>query len=76
MDIFLITICVVIGVIGGVVGTLIAVLKLNIGDLRVDQSDPYEEPYLFLELSKPVNAFRDKAYVLLRVNNSNYISHE
>lgn len=76
MDIALITISVVISVISGVIGTLIAVLKLRIGVLRIDQSDPYEDPYLFLELAKPIDAFRHKAYVLLEVNNSNYISHE
>lgn len=48
-----------------------------IGSLRVDQSDPYSEPYLFLELDQGgMNDIYKKQYVRLRVKIKNYISHK
>lgn len=48
-----------------------------IGSLRVDQSDPYSEPYLFLELDQGgMNDIYKKQSVRLRVKIKNYISHK
>lgn len=47
-----------------------------VGILRVDRSDPDDNPYLFLELKKPVNAVSSKKYVIFRVANKDFISHE
>ena len=46
----------------------------HIGTLRVDASDPYEKPYMFLELKKDVGNILAKKYVLLKVNPEPYIS--
>lgn len=48
-----------------------------IGSLRVDQSDPYSEPYLFLELDAVgMSDIYKKKYVRLRVKIKDYISHK
>ena len=69
--------CVVCGVIGVLFGFIFAVLlqkRKKIGTLRMDQSDPNEAPYLFLELDpdgmKKINRFKT---VVLRVRLENYI---
>lgn len=56
---------------------LIIALK-PVGTLRIDNSDPDEPPYLFLELKKESNPnnFKNKKYVTFDVNAKNYISHE
>ena len=61
-------------VLGGVI-TQIIFGAFRIGVLRIDRSDP-DGPYLFLELSKDVSYFSNKKYVLLRVNDKNYISQK
>lgn len=48
-----------------------------IGSLRVDQSDPDSDPYLFLELDAGgMNDIYKKQSVRLRVKIKNYISHK
>lgn len=47
-----------------------------IGTLRVDQSDPYDNPYLFLELSGNPKKLPNQKYITLKVNVENYISHK
>lgn len=48
-----------------------------IGSLRVDQSDPDSEPYLFLELDQGgMNDIYKKQSVRLRVKIKNYISRK
>ena len=47
-----------------------------VGVLRVDRSDPSDGPYLFLELKKPVETVSSKQYVIFKVVNKNFISHE
>lgn len=65
------------GVIGTLLGFLFAVLlrkRKKIGTLRMDQSDPNEVPYLFLELDpdgmRKINRFKT---IVLRVRLENYI---
>lgn len=67
---------VILGIAIGFVAALLGMLRLSVGTLNVDQSDPYDGPLLFLELSKPVNFVRSKKYVLVRVTNKNYISQK
>ena len=66
----------IVGVLFGVI--LIATLNKSnsIGTLRIDDSDPYEEPYMFLELKKGVKDVYHKKYVVLRVNPTSYISQK
>ena len=67
---------VLLGFVGGMVFFLICLTTRSIGTLRVDQSDPTEQPYLFLELDKPVESVINKKYVLFRVNKKNFISQD
>lgn len=50
--------------------------KEPVGDLRIDTSDPDDNPYLFLELSKDLNFIRRKKYITLKVNTTSYIPHK
>ncbi len=61
--------------IGLIIGIIIPRLKVS-GYLRVDTSDPTDQPYLFLELSKPPQTLKRKKYVMFKVNPKNYISHD
>lgn len=47
-----------------------------VGILRVDRSDPADEPYLWLELSQPVSTFRDKQVVTMQVKHENFVSRD
>lgn len=47
-----------------------------IGDLRIDNSDPDDGPYLFLELSKDIGEIYRKKYVMFKVSLKNFIPHE
>ena len=67
---------ILLGFVGGIVFFLIYLAARSIGTLRVDQSDPTEQPYLFLELDKPVESVINKKYVLFRVNKKNFISRD
>lgn len=67
---------VLLGFVGGMVFFLIYLAARSIGTLRVDQSDPTEQPYLFLELDKPVESVINKKYVLFRVRKKNFISQD
>lgn len=63
---------------GLLLGLSIAVLVRRpyfVGTLRVDTSDPEDEPYLFLELEKGVGDISSKRYVLLKVNLDSYLPH-
>ena len=55
-----------LGVLVGAIFTGIVFRLLLVGTLRVDHSDP-DGPFLFLELSKRVEAVVSKKYVVLRV---------
>lgn len=65
-----------VGMLIGSVVTAYAFSKKFIGTLRVDQSDPTDAPYLFLEIEKGVGDISRKKYVLLRVNTESYIPHD
>ena len=64
------------GFIGGMVFFLICLAAKSIGTLRIDQSDPTEPPYLFLELDKPVESIIKEKYVLFRVSKKNFIDSQ
>ena len=70
---------IIIFIVGILIGMLIAVIefrKLIAGTLRVDQSDPDDQPYLFLEISQEPNRAFNKKHIILKVNIQNYISHK
>lgn len=67
---------VLLGFAGGMVFFLICLAARSIGTLRIDQSDPTEPPYLFLDLDKPVESIVKEKYVLFRVSKKNFISQD
>jgi hypothetical protein len=64
------------GLLVGFIITCLIFRGLLVGSLRVDNSDPDEEPYLFLELHKGVNEISNKKYVLLKVNVKNFLTQK
>lgn len=44
------------------------------GKLRIDRSDPSENPYLFLEATISVSDISHKKCVIFQVSNENFIS--
>ena len=70
-------ICIIVGIVIGIVFGRQVFRRDVVSSLRVDPSDPDSGPYLFLELSpKGADAIYKKRYVVLKVNIKNYISHE
>lgn len=68
---------VVTGICAFILGfTTANVHKKPVGTLRIDQSDPDEAPYLFLELGEDPRILMQKEYVMLKVNPKSYISHK
>ena len=65
-----------VGVLIGTIIYAIAVKTASVGTLRIDQSDPEDSPYLFLELDKNLSTIVSKQYVIMKVNLKNYISHD
>lgn len=63
-----------VGVLIGYIFAIASSNRIAKGCLRVDNSDPTEEPYLFLELNESVRAIMKKDYVVFKVNVKNYIS--
>lgn len=66
----------VIGVLVGRVFTIIIARINSVGSLRVDTSEPDDNPYLFLELSKDTNCIFRKKYITLKINTKNFVSRK
>lgn len=65
--------------VGAFVGSVLTILmtrKRPIGRLRIDRSDPDDQPYMFLELYKNVGDVSNEKRVTLDVSNENYISQK
>ena len=70
---------VAIFIVGLLMGSLIMYLRSHddpIGIIRIDKSDPYDSPYLFLELSESIDVLEKKEQVTLKVNTISYIPHK
>lgn len=72
---------IVIGISASILGfilgfTVSTVCKKYVGTLRIDQSDPNDSPYLFLEMSEDPRRLLNKKRVNLKVNTQNYISQK
>jgi hypothetical protein len=66
----------IVGVSIGSVLTVLATRKRPIGTLRIDRSDPNDQPYMFLELYKNVGDIGNQKQVTLDVSNENYLSQK
>lgn len=62
------------GVIIGIVKGFALDRKSCIGTIRIDRSDPYDPPYIFLELTEDLNSVESKRYAFVRISNKNYTS--
>ena len=49
---------------------------LNKGNILIDNSDPNEQPYMFLEISVNPDKLKDNQYIILKVKKKNFITHE
>lgn len=68
---------VVVGICSFILGFITAnVHKKPVGTLRINQSDPDDAPYLFLEMNEDPRVLMQKEYVMLKVNPKSYISHK
>lgn len=65
-----------IGIIIGSVVTCLVFGAFSVGSLRVDQSIPEDDPYLFLELTKNVSTILKKKFVVLKVRAEDFIPHK
>lgn len=66
-------------ILGAIFGCILAVtilVGIKVGRLRIDTSDPYDGPFMFLELTRSVDHVYHKKYVLLEVNTKNFTSQE
>lgn len=65
-----------IGIVIGAVVTCLVFGVFSVGSLRVDQSIPEDDPYLFLELTKNVSTILKKKFVVLKVRAEDFIPHK
>ena len=67
---------VLVGMIISLVSTLIVARTITAGTLRIDKSDPQDDPYMFLEISKGVGDLADRKHIILTVSTKSYISQK
>lgn len=67
-------ILVLAGVLLGLIIAGSAVYAAAVGTLRIDQSDPEDGPYPFLEGTKPLHYIMSRKFVVLKVRVENYLS--
>lgn len=67
-----------IGILIGIGCSWLYLTRKSIGNLRIDESDPYDGPYLFLEITKDegVNYIKKQKFVSLKVVCKNFISQK
>lgn len=64
---------------GAALGVLIVIIfsrKGSSGVLRIDTSDPSEDPYIFLELHENLGSVRRKSQIKLDISTESYISQK
>jgi hypothetical protein len=64
------------GVLLGISISSIIYRSYFVGNLRIDNSDPTDGPYMFLELEKGVGDISSKKHVILKVKRENFIPHK
>lgn len=62
-------------VVGGVI-TQVIFRSFFAGTLRIDNSDPFDKPYMFLELDKGMSDISSKKHIVLSVKRKDYIPHK
>ena len=69
-------ILVLAGLLLGLLISGVFVYKSAVGTLRIDQSDPEDGPYPFLEGTKPLHYIMGRKFVILKVKVENYLSQK
>ena len=64
------------GVVVGLAISLVINHYRSVGALRIDKSDPTDNPYLFLEIKKGVGDIGRKKFVIFEVKREDFIPHE
>lgn len=64
----------IIGILVGIIGTVIFLHYRSNGCLRIDRSIPEDGPRLFLELTESVETISKKKYITIAINNKSYLS--
>lgn len=64
------------GVLLGISISSIIYRSYFVGNLRIDNSDPADGPYMFLELEKGIGDISSKKHVILKVKLKNFIPHK
>ena len=57
----------------GLIFIWVVFARLSAGHLRVDRSDPYDGPYLFLELHKSIEDTAKNSHVILKVKEEDFV---
>jgi hypothetical protein len=78
MEVFMSILILCAGVIIGCIVTKLTTRNKPIGTLRIDNSDPDDGPYLFLELKAGThpNSLKNVKYVTFQVKAENFISQD
>jgi len=65
-------------IIGAIIGFIFGATRKQptSGTLRIDNSDPSESPYLFVELKGDPLALKELPYVTFEVNAENYVPRD
>ena len=74
MDLVYMLIGLVLGITLNSICFYIYLRRQRAGKLRIDRSDPSENPYLFLEATISVSDISHKKCVIFQVSNENFIS--
>lgn len=69
-------ILVLVGIVLGVIISTVIHKTRSVGTLRIDNSDPTDAPYMFLEIKKGIGDISRKKSVVFKVNREDYIPHE
>jgi hypothetical protein len=77
MDWKVVFVCIIVAILGMIAGYNLALMRIRsntLGAIRIDRSDPDEDPYLFLELKGHPDALMNEQYVIFEVKNENFVS--
>jgi hypothetical protein len=70
---------IILFLLGAIFGSVVMALRIYAdvsGNLRIDQSDPDDKPYMFLELHRSYDKLISKKFVLLKVRKEDFISQD
>ena len=65
-----------VGILIGIVISLVSLFFCLVGTLRIVQSDPLDNPYMFLEIKKRIDDISRRKVVILRVQREDFIPHK